>query len=196
MVATLAKGYILPVCGLIVAFQAINTIIRLRPAFETKLNEMRMRITLLFFLFAASTVVAQKKFKNNCLYTEIMGNGIVLSVNYELQTGKEPGFGIHAGIGLGGSKPAFPIGVRYLINISKQKSFVEAGTGITFAEKDVWIDKTDYNNANPYRVAFISSLSYRHHTTYGLMWKLTYSPIFCKDRTELFFGGVSVGWRF
>lgn len=147
-------------------------------------------------LLPAIQVQAQTKFKKHTIYAEVLGNGVVLSANYELQLSNKPGFGIHAGIGLGGVKPAIPLGMTYLIKIGKQKSFIETGIGITLGEKDLWDDNITQLTSNPYQPAFIPSVGYRHHTTYGLMWKLTYSPFFNKENNEPAFFGVSVGWRF
>ena len=154
------------------------------------------KIITAILLVAAVQAQAQKNFKKHTTYVEILGNGIVLSANYELQLADKPGFGIRAGIGLGGIKPAIPLGVVYLINIGKQKSFIETGAGITLAERDVWDDNKSQLTSNPYQVAFIPSVGYRHHAAYGLMWKLIYTPFFNKENNEPGFFGVSIGWRF
>lgn len=157
---------------------------------------MRIIITIITLLIILNNVQAQKAFRRNTAYAELLGNGPVLSVNYELQTCNKPGWGIHAGIGLGGYKPAIPLGVIYLVNLGKQKSFLETGLGVTLAEEDVWSTKQVNTDANPYQPAFIPSVGYRHHTPYGLMWKFIYSPFFHKKRSEWKFFGASVGWRF
>ncbi|MBK8953429.1 MAG: hypothetical protein IPM85_15375 [Chitinophagaceae bacterium] len=154
-----------------------------------------MKKIFLILLLPAIQVQAQNKFKKHTLYAEVLGNGIVLSANYELQLINKPGFGIHAGIGLAGAQPAIPLGMTYLIKIGKQKSFIETGIGITLAEKDLWDDNKTQLLTNPYQVAFIPSVGYRHHTPYGLMWKLIYSPFFNKENNEPAFFGASVGWR-
>ena len=158
---------------------------------------MKRATTLLFLLFGVLQLSAQDSFRRNTAYFEILGNGGILSINYERELSKQPGFGIHAGIGLGGDKPAIPLGITYLLKIRKSKSFVETGLGITFGEKYIWISK-QFNGAaaNPYQMGIFPSVGYRHHTKYGLMWKLIYSPFFSPDRTELAFGGVAIGWRF
>lgn len=154
------------------------------------------KILVILLLATAMQVQAQNKFKKHSIYAEVLGNGIILSANYELQLSNKPGFGIHAGIGLAGVMPAIPLGMTYLVKIGKQKSFIETGIGITFAEKDLWDDNKTQLPSNPYQVAFIPSLGYRHHSPYGLMWKLIYSPFFNKENNEPGFFGASVGWRF
>lgn len=158
---------------------------------------MKRAILLLPLLLGILQLSAQNSFQQNTAYLEILGNGGLLSINYERQLNKQPGFGVHAGIGLGGNKPVIPLGITYLLKTRKSKSFIETGLGLTLGEKYFWISKL-FNGAgaNPYLAAFVPSVGYRHYTKYGLMWKLIYSPFFSPDRTELAFGGVAIGWRF
>lgn len=166
-------------------------------AVVSSLNLPTMRkVFILLLMIAAIQLQAQKTFKQHSAYAEILGNGGVLSVNYELQLKKKAGFGIHVGIGLGGDKPAIPLGVKYLIAIGGQKSFLETGAGFTLAEREFWVERINRLPYNPYQIAWIPSIGYRHHTNYGLMWKLIYSPFFHKDRKELLFFGAAIGWRF
>ncbi|HEV8285122.1 MAG TPA: hypothetical protein VGQ09_12480 [Chitinophagaceae bacterium] len=142
----------------------------------------------------ATQLTAQKAFRKNTLYGEIAGNGLVLSANYERQLGNKPGLGLHIGVGLGGYYPAIPVGVDYLFDLGHEKSFIEVGVGVTLAELELWDDKY-YIGHNPYKAGFIPSIGYRHHTSYGLMWKLIYTPIFSSYRNIPLYAGASVGWR-
>jgi len=153
---------------------------------------------ILFFsvaIFAACQLPAQKSFKRNAFYFEMLGNGLVLSLNYERQISNKPGLGFHGGVALAGDKPAFPLGAKYLFDLGKQRSFLEVGAGVTFAEQDMW--ETNYNQSetNPYKAGFIPSVGYRYNAPKGFMWRINYTPVFNKYRTELLFFGVSVGWR-
>ena len=74
-------------------------------------------------IFAACQLPAQKCSKRNTGYFEIGGNGLVLSLNYERQITSKPGLGLHAGVGLAGDKPSFPLGAKSLLDLSKQRSF-------------------------------------------------------------------------
>lgn len=157
-----------------------------------------MRLLVLFTLavIISSHIKAQKSFKKNTLYSEIAGNGLVLSANYERQLGNKPGFGLHIGAGLAGNKPAIPAGINYLFDLGKQKSFIEAGAGVVFVEIDFLDSKNNVPDAaNPYITGFIPSIGFRHHTPYGLMWRVDYTPVFSKYRNLATFAGVSVGWR-
>lgn len=141
-------------------------------------------------------LAAQTNFKKNTAYAEILGNGLVLSVNYERQLGDKPGFGIHAGIGLGVDFPAIPLGVNYLWNLKNQRSFLEAGFGITLAKAGIYTNKLDAAVRDNLTPGYIPSIGYRHHTRYGLLWKLIFSPAFSKYRNLIPYGGFSLGWRF
>lgn len=159
---------------------------------------MRKILLITIFIFTASQLPAQKSFQKNTLYAEIMGSGVVLSANYERQLSDEPGFGLYIGAGLGGDKPAIPLGAKYLYDIGgKRKSFIETGAGIVLAEEDVWDDSPIpvQKDKNPYKVAFVPCIGYRHHTPYGLMWRINYTPVFSSYRNIPLFGGVSIGWR-
>lgn len=157
---------------------------------------MRKSIFFSLIILVSVQLVAQKPFKRSMLYGEILGNGLVLSVNYERQLQETPGLGLFIGIGLGGIKPAIPFGAKYLINLGNKKSFLETGVGITLAERDLW-DNDDHitDDQNSYRAGFIPSVGYRHHTSYGFMWRVNYTPVFSSYRNFLWLCGVSVGWR-
>ena len=154
----------------------------------------------LFFLapvvLLSHQLAAQKAFKRTTLYGEILGSGLVLSVNYEHQLKNKPGFAWYAGIGLGGEYPTIPAGIKYLFYSKNEKSFLEAGAGVAFAEKELWDEKyRNTSNSVHYGVGFVPTIGYRHHTRYGLMWRVNYTPFFYWTRTELLFFGISVGWR-
>ena len=146
-------------------------------------------------IFAACQLSAQKSFKRNTAYFEIAGNGLVLSVSYERQLSNKPGFGLHAGVGLAGDKPSFPLGVKYLFHLGRERSFLEVGAGVTLAEQDMWEANYDQPKADPYKAGFIPSVGYRYMAPKGFMWRVNYTPVFNRYKTELFYFGVSLGWR-
>jgi hypothetical protein len=161
-----------------------------------------MREFFLLTLIVTSTVqlCAQKPFPKNTFYGEFGGNGIWLSANYERQLSKKPGLGIHVGLGYASSdekfRPTIPIGVNYLIGLGNQKSFIDAGVSVTVAERYVWDDSYHTQDvSHPYEAAVIPSLGYRHHTRYGLMWRISYTAIFTSYRTIPWFPSISLGWR-
>jgi hypothetical protein len=156
---------------------------------------MRKIFFLIAAIFAACQSPAQKSFKRNTVYFEMLGNGLVLSLNYERQITSKPGLGLHAGVGLAGDKPSFPLGAKYLFDLSKQRSFLEVGAGVTIAEQDMWKENYNQPHENPYQAGFIPSIGYRHHSPKGFMWRVNYTPVFNSNRTELLYFGLSIGWR-
>jgi hypothetical protein len=157
-----------------------------------------MSLLVLFTLgiIVCSRITAQKPFKKNTLYSELAGNGLVLSANYERQLGNKPGLGLHIGAGLGGYKPAIPAGVNYLFDLGKHKSFIEAGAGVVFVDRDFLDDKNNIPYADKsYKAGFTPTIGFRHHSPYGLMWRINYTPVFSKYRNLPVYAGISVGWR-
>ena len=159
-----------------------------------------MRKTTLFailILMATQIKAQQQSFKKSTAYFEVGGNGIGFSVGYERQLGKKTGLGLHTGISLSGNKPGLVTGAKYLIDLGNHKSFLETGLGITLADREYLGAKQDTQTGqNPYTPALIPSVGYRHHTKYGLMWRINYTPVISRYNSLAFYPGISVGWRF
>lgn len=153
---------------------------------------------LLLFLVAISFYGFSQK--RNTAYLEVLGNGLILSANYEQKLKKIPSLAWHAGVGLGGDKPSIPFGVKYLFNIKGQKSFIETGCGITLLEREMWTGgRLNYNPAtdkNNYVPGFIPSVGFRYHASSGFMGRINYTPVFNRFEGLAFFFGISMGWRF
>jgi len=158
---------------------------------------MRESIIFGFSVIMAIKLSAQEPSRRNTAYAEMMGNGIILSANYERQLTKTPGVGVHLGIGLGGYGPAIPMGVKYLLEIGNQKSYLETGLGFTLAERGVW--DTDHQNepgSKKYKAALIPSVGYRYQARSGFICRINYTPVFTNwDNRPVYFG-LSFGWRF
>jgi hypothetical protein len=81
--------------------------------------------------------------------------------NYERQLGNKPGPGIRAGIGYASSTGEFrvsvPVGINYLFDLSHERSFIETGVGVTWAEESIW--KTGFqNSSSTYEPGFFASI--------------------------------------
>ena len=153
----------------------------------------------LIFMFSFINGFTQSTFSRNTIYGEFGGDGIFLSAHYERQLGTKPGFGVHFGLGNADADENFaftiPIGLVYLFNISNQESFIETGVGVTWALQNIW-DNYSHTEPHDYKPGFISSVSFRHHTPYGLMWKVSALTAFSKNNIIPFYPGLSIGWRF
>ena len=157
-------------------------------------------LLVLCLLSCCSNSFAQNHFRKNTVYAEFGGNGIDWSANYERQLGKRPGLGVRAGVGYASSTEEFricvPIGVNYLFDISHQRSFIETGLGVTWAEENIWKTSFQGPSSTTYEAGFFPSAGYRHQTPYGLMWRIDYTPFFTRHRVDPLFIGLSAGWSF
>jgi hypothetical protein len=156
-------------------------------------------ITLAVLVLSASTAFAQSNFKRNDLYFELLGNGIVASVNYERQLSDQPGFGVRVGLGFFPTEHGMlsvPLGFNYLVPLKDQKAFIELGLGATLtAEPVLFLDFSgDVYDKGPY-TNIIPSVAYRGHTSKNLMWRFSLTPIFNSYGT-LPLIGFSIGKRF
>ncbi|HEV8508676.1 MAG TPA: hypothetical protein VGQ53_24950 [Chitinophagaceae bacterium] len=159
-----------------------------------------MRVILVIFaMLSYSYCFSQNLFRKNTLYAEFCGNGIDWSANFERQLGRKPGLGVRAGVGYASSTEEFrvsiPVGVNYLFDLSHQRSFIETGIGITWAEESIWKTGFQYPSSR-YEAGFFASVGYRHQAPYGLMWRIDYTPFFTKYRVGYLFLGLSAGWSF
>ena len=136
--------------------------------------------------------------KKNDIYLEAGGNGLFASVNYERQLTKQPGFGLRLGVGFY-SENAFyltiPVGINYLFKLKNDKSFIDAGLGVTWTRNDGNLFGDSKNSKGEHFVNFVPSLGYRRHTKQNLMWRVSVTPIANKYGLVPWLG-FSVGKRF
>jgi len=134
--------------------------------------------------------MAQNGFKQNDIYLEVGGNGIVASLNYERQLSKQPGLGFRTGVGIvpmvGVSVPA---GINYLIKTKNENSFIETAFGVTYLISDE--KKSDKIE----QINFVPSVGYRRHTKKNNLFRVNFTPIF--NNSFVFpVVGLSFGKRF
>lgn len=133
---------------------------------------------------------SKEKFRQNTMYAQFLGNGIVLSANYERQLFKKPGLSVHAGFGVCGetgfnwnnsSRLTIPVGVNYLLPLKKNNRFVDFGIGATYAKSDMQVYMlVDYRNSNYVNTnywSFVPSISYRIHTPKHMMYRYGITPV-------------------
>ena len=159
---------------------------------------MKQFILLIITTAFAASSFGQTTFKKNDIYLEAGGNGLFASVNYERQLTKQPGLGARLGVGFY-SENAFyltiPIGIDYLFRLKNDKSFFDAGLGVTWTRIDgnLFGDSKNSNGGN--FVNFIPSIGYRRHTTGNLMWRISLTPVVNKYGFVPWLG-LSIGKRF
>jgi len=161
----------------------------------------------------------QSIFKDNAIYLEAGGPGILNSINYDFRfhnygdgEGILQGLGLRFGFGLSpkyelnqnnsvesvnGLKSQFLIGINTLF---MQKygvnSNIEAGINLLFASKNSIVDKWGDFKEKKRTVASIN-LGYRHQDIYksNFVWRICYNP-YILDNEIHHWGGISIGWVF
>jgi hypothetical protein len=159
---------------------------------------MKLFLLLVISSTTATSLLAQTTFKKNDIYLEAGGNGLFASVNYERQLTRNPGLGARLGIGLY-SENAFyltiPAGISYLFKLKGDKSFIDAGFGVTWTRIDGNLFGDSKNSNGDHFINFIPSIGYRRHTRQDMMWRISVTPIANKYDLVPWLG-VSIGKRF
>lgn len=150
---------------------------------------------LIAFLFCTHLAFSQDTttvFKRSDVYVEAMGPGLMGSVNYEYQLDKVPGFGIRAGISIilfGDGYVVFPLGLNYIIDISKRKSFIELSSTIS----PLLIIGGQGESGSLF---YFPSIGYRRHFGEAYMFRYSISLISLGKFGIYPWGGISFGKRF
>ena len=112
----------------------------------------------------------------NALFSEVGGNGLFGSVNYERRI--IPSSQIYLRIGAGfytekGIYLSLPVGLNYLIKLNRRNSFVEAGIGVSRAQAI----KHGANSVGNNFFSYVPSICYRRYTDRDYMWRISFTPI-------------------
>ena len=140
----------------------------------------------------------QTTFKRNDIYLEAGGNGLFASVNFERQLTKQPGFGFRLGVGFYAVNVFYltvPVGINYLFKLKNNKSFIDAGLGVTWTRIEGDLFENSRYSSGDHFVNFFPSIGYRRHTTKDLMWRFSVTPIANKNGLIPWIG-LSLGKRF
>ncbi|MDB5232777.1 MAG: hypothetical protein JWN76_3582 [Chitinophagaceae bacterium] len=159
---------------------------------------MRKRILTACALCSITFSFGQSTFKKNDIYLEAGGNGLFGSVNYERQITNKSGLGLRVGVGFYSEKAFYltiPAGINYLFKLKNNKSFIDAGLGVTWTRIDgkLFVGSKNQNADN--FVNFIPSIGYRRHTVKDVMWRISLTPIANKYSFVPWLG-ASIGKRF
>jgi hypothetical protein len=159
---------------------------------------MRKHILTVFALCAVTLSFGQSSFKKNDIYLEAGGNGLFGSVNYERQLTKQPGLGARIGVGFYSEKAFYltiPVGINYLFKLKNDKSFNDAGLGVTWTRIDGKLFRDSKNSNRDHFVNFVPSIGYRRHTAKDVMWRISVTPVVNKYGLVPWLG-ASIGKRF
>jgi hypothetical protein len=167
-------------------------------------------ILLLFF----STSFAQKQ---NAVYAEGLGAGLLGSLNYDFRFKEDGGPGLRFGFGVspkyildlskashpvstGGIKPLFLVGLNTFSDVSYSKSAgedIEAGINFLYAPKNSIADKWGRFKETD-RIIPSINIGYRSQPDFeqnGIMFRVCYSPYYLDKKIHQLIG-VSVGYHF
>jgi len=159
---------------------------------------MIKQILTMLAISAATPSFGQDAFKRNDIYLEAGGNGLFGSVNYERQLTKQPGIGARIGVGFYTEDTFYltiPVGINYLFKLKKERSFIDAGLGVTWVRVDGKLFERCYVSSREHFVDFVPSIGYRRHTLRNVMWRVSFTP-FANKYTALPWLGASIGKRF
>lgn len=153
-----------------------------------------MRFLFLSFIlfYSSSLLYGQSISKKQSVYLELGGNGLFTSVNYDYQLTKKPGFGIRTGIGFYSLNPfqlTIPVGINYLFELQKDKSYMEVGFGATWTKENVSLYlKPDLSKKRSNFGNYFPTVGYRKHTKNSLMWRISLTPVVNQNGFAPFFG--------
>jgi hypothetical protein len=160
-------------------------------------------VLLLLLLSIRASLSGQNAFKQNDIYFEFLGNGVVASLNYERQLKSEPGLGIRLGVGYFSADQKFrvsiPVAVNYLFSFAHEKSFLDVSLGGTWSraaglktpQQDAASGGRDYRE---HLWSLVPGIGYRRHTRGNFMWRASLTPIINKYRV-MPWPGLSIGKR-
>jgi hypothetical protein len=158
---------------------------------------IRLSLTAFTCLLMAKSM-AQLTIKRNDIYLEAGGNGLLGSLNYERQLTHQPGLALRLGVGFYTENAFYltiPVGIHYLFPLSKNRSFIDAGAGVTWTRIDGALFGESTNANGDHFVNFIPSIGFRSHTPKNLMWRISVTPVANKNGLTPWFG-ASIGKRF
>ena len=159
---------------------------------------MRKNILTALALCATTLCFGQNNFKKNDIYLEAGGNGLFGSVNYERQFTKQPGLGARIGVGFYTAHAFYvtiPVGINYLFRLKNDKSFIDAGFGVTWTRSEETMIGNNHYYAGDYFTNYIPSIGYRRHAANNIMWRVSLTPVANKNGFVPWLG-ASIGKRF
>lgn len=145
------------------------------------------------FIFTSIETHAQAK---QAFFAELLGNGLIFSVNYDVRFTENPGgWGGRLGIGYvgsvegGGGVVTIPIMVNNLLG--KDGKYFEVGGGLTFITGTADFAGSENNSEIVGTLAFMYR---RQPEDGGFMWKIGLSPIIADGVFFPIWPGVGFGY--
>lgn len=169
---------------------------------------MKKILLFILLLLIVSTSFAQRR---KTIFAEALGNGVLLSGNFDirLKPNQNDGLGFRAGIG-GGSLSAtdgmgssvsaglvtFPLSVNYVVG--KKRSGFESGVGLTpmYATASVQTN-SEFAEGNGFGVTGFLNAGYRYQPiNNGVAFRINWAPAFNSAGFSPEWFGLSLGYSF
>lgn len=179
---------------------------------------MRLFLASLFLLscfgssFAQDTSILESEDRNQTVYLELLGNGLVYSLNYDLrlEKGRQDGHGIRIGAGImpvsergfsgneaRGTVVTVPLAYNYLIG--RRRSAFEVGAGLTpvFGHvAGVDVSGNEVDDADATVIGFLNA-GYRYQPlNNGFVFRFTWTPAVTNEGFFPLWFGLSFGYGF
>lgn len=158
--------------------------------------KFRFLICLVVFFYTSHTAFSQELFKRRAIYGELLGSGIIASINYDFRflPGND-GFGLRIGAGGVPSGIVIPVGVNGLLG-EKRLAF-EYGVGLTAAIISGPISENLTFNSGSDTFGFIgyakAGIRYTPKKN-GLFINLNWNPIVNSEGINLGWFGLGLGY--
>ena len=178
-------------------------------SFGTKANYLGLDLALRFntkpsevAYIRPAPVESDKSSYRKSVFVEVLGNGIIMSLNYDmrLQRHKNDGVGFRVGMGLGEYFPkiendlnryiSLPVNLNYIVG--KQRSGLETGIGITPQISLTTLE----DNPQTKSIGYLN-MGYRFQPLKdGLILRAVWTPYYYNKEFYTNWAGVSVGYSF
>ena len=159
------------------------------------------KILIVLAILISSFHSFSQEIRKNEIFIEVLGNGLLGSVNYERQFGKKQGLGVRAGLGLYGidSHITIPVGVIYSIRLNSDYFFLDVGFGATYTKTDGFFYAVTklpdgYVRKKEF-VYLIPSVGVRAYTTKNYVGRINITP-FITESGLMPSIGIGYGKRF
>lgn len=167
--------------------------------------QTKIKLLMLLTLLASTNLHAQNKnlstdslpkpSSHRAVYAELLGNGILFSVNYDFRFNKtDKGLGMRLGFGFFGVTDlgliSFPVGINYLAG--KAPNYLETGIGYTYAIGTGFF-------GDSHASIIVPSIGYRYQSfKKGFFGRVVISPLISlTDHGEgMFWAGIGIGHTF
>lgn len=158
-------------------------------------------ICVLFFVLSAK---AQVKSRNNQVYIQLAGQGLLASINYERKIIKTLPLYCNAGIGMYGNEKfiTVPLGLKYIMQTKKEKqNYFSIGFGGTYSKAKVYLYATMpkyVNGVEPKNTMWniLPSIGYRGINKKNIVYSLDLLLLYNAYRKSMPYLGLSVGKAF